>query len=234
MKFSNFLLFLWVNSALLDTDPDSESGSTDLTESVSGTQLETCCTTLTQQKIRGKTHPILGIHIVQIPGTVRKHLVHHHLSAALPGHGKLSAIPPGNNWQAFCNTAQQQLASYLQDRPATIGKLSAIPPSNNWQAICNTAQHTIGNLSAIPSSNNWQAIWNTAEQQLASYLQYRPATIGKLSAIPPSNNWQPRRNSGNTAGQCSGSVTFWCGSSDPNLIITDPEADPYPRFSVLG
>jgi hypothetical protein len=51
--------------------------------------------------------------------------------------GKLSAIPPSNNWQAIRNTAQQQLASYLQYRPATIGKLSAIPPSNNWQPSCN-------------------------------------------------------------------------------------------------
>jgi hypothetical protein len=60
--------------------------------------------------------------------------------------GKLSAIPPSNNWQAICNTAQQQLASYLQHRPATIGKLSAIPPSNNWQAICNTALQQLATL----------------------------------------------------------------------------------------
>jgi hypothetical protein len=33
MKFLNFCLFLWVIFALLDPDPDSESGSTDLIES---------------------------------------------------------------------------------------------------------------------------------------------------------------------------------------------------------
>jgi hypothetical protein len=75
-------------------------------------------------------------------------------------------------WQAICKTAEQQLASYLKNRPPTIGNLSAIPP------------RTIGKLSAIPPSNNWQAICNTAQQQLASYLQYRPATISNLAAIP--------------------------------------------------
>jgi hypothetical protein len=34
MKFLDFFLFLWVIFALLDPDPDSESGSTDLIESV--------------------------------------------------------------------------------------------------------------------------------------------------------------------------------------------------------
>ncbi len=63
--------------------------------------------------------------------------------------------------------------------------------------------------SAGCSARTWQAICNTAQQQLASYLQYRPATIGELSAIPPSNNWQPSRNPGNTTGQCSGSIPFF-------------------------
>jgi hypothetical protein len=30
-------------------------------------------------------------------------------------------------WQAICNTAEQQLASYLQNRPATIGNQAATP-----------------------------------------------------------------------------------------------------------
>jgi hypothetical protein len=155
----------------MDTDPDPESGSTDQIESGSGYETVNNARNLlyciSQQKIRGKAHPILGIHIVQIPGTVGKHLVHHHLPAALPGHGKLSAIPPSNNWQAICNTAQQQLASYLQYRPATIGNLAATP-----------------------------------EIQLVS--------------VPDPSHF------------------FWCGSSDPNLVITDPDADPHPRFFVLG
>ncbi len=38
MKFLNFFLFLWVIFALLDPDPDPESGSTDLIESRSGSE----------------------------------------------------------------------------------------------------------------------------------------------------------------------------------------------------
>jgi hypothetical protein len=37
MKFLNFFLLLWVIFALLDPDPDSESGSTDPIESGSAT-----------------------------------------------------------------------------------------------------------------------------------------------------------------------------------------------------
>jgi hypothetical protein len=38
MKFLNFFTFLWVIFALLDPDPDSKSGSTDLIEYESGSE----------------------------------------------------------------------------------------------------------------------------------------------------------------------------------------------------
>jgi hypothetical protein len=66
---------------------------------------------------------------------------------------KLSAIPPTNNWQAICNTAQQHLASYLQYRPATIGNQAATPEIQLASVPDPSHLFLVRILESIPDNN---------------------------------------------------------------------------------